>query len=253
MQMKRSYAITNTKYILTLLIVYLHCTKHVEALGSASAWYSLMDCIMKMLEDSATPAFFLISAYLLFRNFRFDDYGRKLETRFKSLLVPFVLFQAIAFLVPFLGKIVLLRNIETTPLLEFIIGVLHQSYNPPLWFLVTLFLFAASAPAIWLLLLKWGGKGTIAGITFFYIVNLIDQVPYISLFFWMPIIIFGAYMGYLENQGKKNIWDVSWKWGLLIIPLIVLAYFLWGGDYKGSVYYSYRMLSGIAAVVLWGG
>ena len=251
--LEKSYAITNTKFILTVLIVFLHCTLHVDKLSAPSETFINIDTLFKILFDAATPAFFAISAYLLFRNFSFEKYGDKLVSRFKSLLIPFVIFQIVGFIIPFIFTFIRTKEFEWVPLNEFVVEIANQSYNPPLWFLVTLFQFAIFSPAIWILFKRFGGKGAMIGGGFFYIMNLLDKSSYISIFFWMPIIILGAYMGYREMEGKKSFWDVSWKWGLALIPVIIATFFLWSGDYSDNIYYTYRLVGGTLIIILLGG
>lgn len=249
----KSYRITNTKYVLTILIVFLHCFPHADTLNGPSHIYSVLDDGLKMVCDAATPAFFAIASYLFFKNFVIEKYMNKLTMRFKSLVIPFVLFQIIAFIVPAIKLLIIRGQFNHVAFNDFILGINHQQYNPPLWFLITLFEFALIAPAIWVLLKKCGGRGALIAGLFFYLINFIEKTPYISLSFWMPVIIWGAYMGFREYEGKKSLWDIPWYYGLIYFLAFLLTFFFWGGDYSGNVYYTYRLIGGALIILLLGG
>lgn len=252
MSKEKTNAINNTKYILTVLIVFLHCTIHADALDTPSHGYYVLDSIMKIIYDAATPAFFAISAYLFFRNlsnFNIELYTKKLFTRFKSLVIPFVSFQIIAFIIPSIVYIIRTHSFNYIPFDQFLFNIAHQEYNPPLWFLITLFEFVLWAPAIWVVINRFSEKWVLFICILLYALNIFTKPGYISLMFWMPIILFASLMGKRETEGKKALFDVSWKLGgALLIPAILLTYFFWGDDYKGFVYYTYRMVGGLLII-----
>lgn len=86
-----SQKLTNANVLFTILIVWLH----------VSADYNLPKWIIGIAVYSV-PCFFAMSSFLYFRSFDFDypwkSYKSKVWGRFKSLIVPFIIFNIVGFL-----------------------------------------------------------------------------------------------------------------------------------------------------------
>lgn len=248
MNTAQSNSITNTKYILTVFIVLLHCSIHADSIPNVSECYRTMDTILMMLYDCAVPAFFFLSSYLFFRNFTLNNFPPKLVSRIKSLLVPYFICSSIGFLL-FIVRQLIFSDFSNISLTDSVTAILYREYDPPIWFLLILFEYVICAPAIFVVFEKSKKNVVFLLIALLITINLfLDKSSYVNVFFWMPLFVLGSYVGYLESKGM-NI-SVRWHYGLLLFPLVVINFFLCGGDLSGNVYYTYRMLSGILVVVL---
>lgn len=112
----------------------------------------------------AVPGFFLISSYLFYRNFSWGKLLGKWESRIRSVLVPYIVWNAVYYLgyliasrVPVLTEVVGRGSILFS--LEILTdAVLKYAYNPVFWYLYQLILLILLAPAIYgILYNRWIG------------------------------------------------------------------------------------------------
>lgn len=77
----------------TVLIVLLHAytTLQMTPAMDMSLYSKVSSCISLCFGEIGVPLFFTISGYLFFLNFSKCDYYRKIKTRTKSLLVPYLI------------------------------------------------------------------------------------------------------------------------------------------------------------------
>lgn len=109
----------------------------------------------------SVPLFFLLSGYLFYRNFSFSKLLKKYRSRFRSLLVPYVLWNIIgilviavlqsipgisAYLTSFYTGNVLHRTIAT-----YISMIVNHGVSFHLWFVYDLMIYTICAPLIYLL------------------------------------------------------------------------------------------------------
>lgn len=85
-----SEKIRNTNVLMTLMIVLLHSTI------SGTFLYKIVGTCC----DVAVPVFFTISSFLYFQKWEFswECYKRKTWTRFKSLFIPFLLYNILFYI-----------------------------------------------------------------------------------------------------------------------------------------------------------
>lgn len=77
----------------TVLVVLLHAytTLQMTSAMEMSLYTNVSSCISLCLGEIGVPLFFTISGYLFFLNYSKYDYYRKIKTRTKSLLVPYLI------------------------------------------------------------------------------------------------------------------------------------------------------------------
>ena len=109
------------------------------------------------------PFFFLISGYLFFQHYEntLDSYKQKLKKRAKSLLVPYLLWNLIAFLIYAFAFDI----IPAEKFFQAFVSLPEKQKAPadgPLWFVQRLMFLCLFAPAIFVFakkkILAWGGK-----------------------------------------------------------------------------------------------
>lgn len=146
-----SSAITNTRPLLCLGVVILHCTV-VEAAGNATG--PVMAAIASLCAMTV-PAFFFISAYLmggLHGRMTLAEYAALLRRRGMSLLLPYVLWNLIAVAIrEAVSATISSPGYHFESIAQFVTDVFWAPELLPLWFLRNLICFTVAAPVlIWL-------------------------------------------------------------------------------------------------------
>ena len=139
-----SSKLTSANTLLTFLIVALH--------SNMQQIYP-----MTLITDMAVPTFFCISAFLYFQNWQPTRafYLKKLSSRFRSLFIPYILYNVL-FYIYYIIKIYVLhipvtKNIPTAPL-DAVLCILGSVPDGPLWFIRALLFFVLLAPLFGLII-----------------------------------------------------------------------------------------------------
>ena len=90
---KLSAAITWLRFPLIFFIILLHCYSVVRLEGSHGFYFRTVYPFALWIGETGVPGFFFISGYLFFLSKK--SYKQKLETRFHTLLIPYLLWNAI--------------------------------------------------------------------------------------------------------------------------------------------------------------
>ena len=214
-------------YTMAVLVFILHCSSLSKYSSLSDTIDVVDDFISYRVCQVAVPMFFVISGMLFFRNYRPEDYVKKLKKRIHSLAIPYlcwnvisVLFSAIttAFLSQyFVGRIPFEWSFSSV-----FLGVFHYEYNLPCWFLFELIFFVLCAPVIELLTRdRYASPFLIAGMLLLGLPSIL--VPKTMFMTPNALIYFliGAYIGrhHLELFTKK----VSKTTSLLGAVLIAIA------------------------------
>ena len=154
-------------FILSLMVVWVH-SENVDLflgeIGRESLVYRLEFFFAQTLGQIAVPGFFMISAYLFYRNFQFSKTVSKWKSRCKSLLLPYVLWNILYYLgyvvvtrLSFVKKIIGKEPVAFG-LKELFQAVAYYKYNPVFWYLFQLLLLVVLAPFLyWIICRKWSG------------------------------------------------------------------------------------------------
>lgn len=252
--------ISGLNFILALLIVALHSSCQPYLLNNSSYQvFSFIFQVIGIIADSATPTFFFISAYLFYRNFDFSKYKSKIANRIKSLVIPFFIWSIL-----FLFVFSIIQNLPLSIAINqkkvqfnflFITNaILFNEYNAPIWFLRTLFIYTVISPIIFYLLKRLKEYSFVI-IIIFIILNLLNNIKYTSIFFWMPIYFLGAYsVQYLQILFDEKFIKKYKKYYyftllfLIVINILLIKSFFWSTDKSGNLYYLYRMISPIIII-----
>lgn len=170
---EQSKTLTLLKGFAIILVVMIHCDVRngmgVEHLSGLDLY---MQGLTRVIVINAVPLFFFISGYLFF--LKKDTYQNKWKKRFKSLVIPYIIWCIIGFMIPFmfqqvLGLGYLFKGGEghLKPIAEFEAwDYLKMFWNirdgapilSTLWFLRNLILLVALTPIFHFLAtrLKWG-------------------------------------------------------------------------------------------------
>lgn len=142
------------------------------------------------------PCFFFISGYLFFRNYTPAYFLKKLRTRFRSLLVPYLLWNSL-FALAWYAALRLVPSFISDrfhfdSITDVLIGIVSCQYTV-LWYVGVIFVYALIAPLLWLMVRKKRLFPVWLAVT--CIICLVFRHPFCSPLQWLPIYLSGAYVG----------------------------------------------------------
>ena len=155
-------------------IVLMHAWAAQQYVVVCTWEYHVWDFACNAMTAIVLPALFLISGYLMMRNFGPNTYGTKLVRRVKRLLIPFVSWNVtfVAFylvierFVPRMHERVVSFGLGTWQgILDKTLSFMTDPIDMPTWFMRTLMLYAILSLPLYLLLRRWRGilaYGTLA-------------------------------------------------------------------------------------------
>lgn len=198
--------------LLTVLIVILHANMANLCTGCVCFAQNVITVEVTRI---AVPLFYLISGFLFCINYHntWNDYRRKLCTRTRSLLIPYVLF----LLCGSLGMFVLGRVYTIDTLWEIIKhGILSSPpVFYPLWFLRDLYVMVLIAPIVY-----WIIKKVPICLIILIVVWLLGKNPFTfpmteSMFFFSVGAFLSTKVKWLEQTEHKGAWGCLLLWLLL--------------------------------------
>lgn len=243
-----SKKITFLNFVLCVVILVYHsnCTRAMQY-EYKDFFYYLSNCIT-LFGHCAVPTFFALSAFLFYRNFTLSKYGEKLKSRFKSLVIPYLIWNSIycALFVTFHYIPLIEQNVNTTVPFncsENIIGILSSKYTP-LWFVRDLIIYVVCAPLIYAIV-----KNRYIGLTVILITSIINMFfftfAYKSVFYWFPIYLVGSYAGCHYSKKLMSSIFRSKKVFIYFILLYAIIYFALLFSENNLTFFIYRFLSPI--------
>lgn len=138
-----SKSISATRFPLILGPVLIHCGDHFQQTA-----YNLF--FSEIVGRITVPLFFVISGYLFFQKYdgSWEDYKKKLKNRIHSLLIPYILWNLLAFIFYWIiGKTDPSQFYQSFWSVGYHGG--HSPADGPLWFLRTLILILPIVPIIY--------------------------------------------------------------------------------------------------------
>ncbi|MDR1764967.1 MAG: acyltransferase [Lachnospiraceae bacterium] len=151
-------------FLFTVLVIWTHAGNAALFLGESSpvTWAHRIERLLgQHVAQMAVPGFFMVSAYLFYRNFTWDKLASKWKSRIRSLLAPYLLWNALYYLgyvvasrLPGLSGVVGKGTIPfgVVPLAE---AMASHTYLYVFWYLRQLIFLVALAPAIWFAVRRW--------------------------------------------------------------------------------------------------
>lgn len=236
-----SRGITHANVLMTLLIVCMHAIWTGET--------RLLPFFV--LTNAAVPVFFTISSLLYFQHWKptWTCYRRKLVSRVRSLLVPYLLYNVLFYLY-YIVKIHVLHRptakVIPTDIAGALLCIVESVPDGVLWYVRDVFLFALIAPLLGLLLqrsrlLVW--ILIIASLGCFVL-------PYENLFFWTPCLLAGCYCALYPDNVRfpfdrlRHDSRMRWLAGALLIAVVACACLLLADvSWSSLAFYLFRMSS----------
>lgn len=254
---KTSNLITWINTIMTIAIVWLHadCSYMLQNDDYMMRWFYRS---VNALYDMAVPCFFVISAFLFYTNITEikQQYKEKMCKRVFSLLIPYFIFSflwmlvySVFSLVPKVGAFVP-DSMFKYNLSENILHFMTGEYNPPMWYVRTLFVLQLISPLFYVFIKKefWIAPLSAIGMI---LINCYISPGYSTTLFWIPIFIVGIwYAIYYERVNllveKIKTW---WLWIAWII-LYVISVLSSQSGLDNIPYYCYRIIGAILLVII---
>lgn len=227
--------ITITTFWMAIFVVYIHVN------NTLTYTYDLtqpFDYFVYRIEDwgqawqqVSVPMFFIISAFLFFRNYRPEMLKKKLISRCNTLLVPYLIWNIIPWLLLILIQFIPFSSDISTKaefsLSSFMNSIVFCDYSV-LWYVRNLMIYMLLTPVIYQLVkLRKIAILIIAGIVCGNIICF-NVYGYSNLvIYWAPFYLFGAWMAlnkpqWLQKRASKKVIYIS---GGVLIFLLVEAFF----------------------------
>lgn len=272
-----SDTISILRFPMAVMILLLHSSFMHElnkGISIFEGWsqpiYRTLDAIfVGNITNIAVPLFFMVSGYLFFlknESFTFEDYKGKVTKRIKSLLVPYLIWNAIIFFVylavqtfvPSMasGRTKMIADYTWT---DYISSFWSMSYvydggmngpiNSPLWFVRDLIVMCIMSPLIYFLLKRLKAIIPIA-LVLLFISHVWDGVPGLSVSA-LAFFTLGAYLGMnkikFAEQSLKLLPYTLGCYILLLIFLLTIELPTWFNFGRLGVVIGIVMSCGIAA------
>ena len=250
-----SKKVTFLNVMLTFLIVVLHA-------GTPGRWGVPMEEYPLIYGVSAfaqigVPMFFFISGLLFYRNCCFKDIERKLHSRVRSLLVPYLLwntlFVGVYFILAHISFIHERMNMGNDVLnnpAKIIQAIINSGYTP-LWFVKNLMIFCLLSAGIFIALKN---KVTAFGVLVLSVILALSRdYPYEHIFMWLPIYFSGAIIGKYYAKEAEPLYIINTQNRLYNYGCTVLLSVVFGGLYVVSMVvpnsiFCFRLFS---PVIIW--
>ena len=252
-----SNLITWINFIMTIFIVFLH--SDCSYMISSKIVHQILFKSLNTLYDLAVPCFFVISSYLFYKNITDirKQYKEKIYRRVFSLIIPYLLFSIFWMIlytlftfIPFVGDYVP-DSIFHHNFLENLYAFLLADYDPPIWYIRTLFALQVISPLFYLVIKK---RFVIAPVLYvcFIILNIVLNPGYSTPLFWIPSFIVGIWYAIYFNRINSYLL----RYNKYVVLLILITFYIsavassifWGQTQV--IYYLYRVFASILFIVL---
>lgn len=243
-------------YVMAVLVFLLHCSALSNYAVQSDVVAAVDEFITFRICQVAVPMFFALSGMLFFRNYKPEDYLKKLKKRFHSLVIPYlswnvltVIFAAVT--TAFLSQYFAGRKPFEWSLSSVLLGIFHHKYNLPFWFIFSLIYFVLCTPVVDLLTRdKYASPFLIAGLLLLNLPEHLVPRPVFSTPNTLIYYLLGAYVGrhWIGSFAKKASKGVSLLGLGLIVAAIASECALAAGSY-GAYEETIRVLNRIVYVL----
>lgn len=225
--------ITWLRFPLIFLIIMLHCYSVAKLDGDRDVFFKIIYPFSLWLGETGVPGFFFISGYLFFLSKK--SYKQKLETRFHTLLIPYLLWNAILlsfYLVAFAAgypQEINYRNIAEYKLIDYLRLFWDRgSYDDgnfvpllcPFWYIRNLLIMCLLSPIL-LYIIRYARGAFILFVAIWWMMTYHNAfIPQTILFFSL-----GAYFS-IHNINPLKVFSENKRWVLSFFCIIAVADFL---------------------------
>lgn len=180
--------VTWFSFAFSLLVIWVHSYNAELFLGITAGMekvYEAEHWIGDGLGQIAVPGFFMISAYLFYRDFNWEKLREKWSRRIRSVLVPFILWNFIYYLGYVIGsRLPWMTDVVGKGIVPFTLpaavdAVIHYTYNYVFWYLFQLILLILLAPLLYPVLKNLWSRCIFLGALWVLVAAGI-QLPYVN-------------------------------------------------------------------------
>lgn len=201
-------------FFFSILVIWVHSYNAVLFLGTTGKAYQI-DWLERFVGDSvaqiAVPGFFLMSSYLFFRGFTLNRLWIKWNSRIRSVLVPYIIWNLLYYSGYVIGSRipgvceVIGKGVVPLTFLRASDAILNYTYNYVFWYLYQLILLILLAPFIYLLVKRFLLGGLfLAGILAAIYVGW--ELPFLNL----DALFYYAFGAFAAVHGKDLV-ERSWS------------------------------------------
>lgn len=229
---------TFLSFLAIILIVAIHNSATNQYHLPADAFTNFADLIHQFfaygLGALAVPLFFFISGLTFFRNYRPNLYPAKLKSRFRSLVIPYLIWNIVGLLLAILYTYTPLSSLITgreafAPSLENILsGIFLYKYNYTFWFLYNLIIFVVLTPLFDLLSrYRWLGLLTSLALLILpvFIPSFCNINCYFIIFYFLGCFLGKHYFSFFSRHRSRKISLCAAAIFLLFLALHLLKVF----------------------------
>ena len=231
-------------------IYYLYFVMAVMIFGLHSVYMDLFKVndkvlvfnqIFRIFWNMAVPTFFFVSALLFYQKPEKRKYMEVVKRKFKTLMVPYLLWNVICWPLKELKNILQTGRPEETSCIVIIKKILFSEWDPVLWFIRVLFIYFLIYPIILWIVRKKRCFWLIVILNVALNIWMGPTKGYSTMRYWLPVYMMGAYMAYWHYDCIFNETAIIYRnIGIASIILILLIIFAYRSDLG---LYICRMLS----------
>ncbi len=247
-----SYKLSNVNFLLVIFVVIIHssCKRFINFSTNQLALvsYNFINTFLQV----AVPLFFLISAYLLYRDLNKNNLKEKLSRRFKSLVLPYIIWNILFLIYYFImNKIMISLGMESLnfdfSFNNIIPDLLWNGYFHTSWYIRNLIIYTMFSP--FLMHILKSKKLSIFLNIILIIIQLVLKCGYSNPLYFFPIYFFGAILAY---HNKENIENIRCKKRdiLLAIPLLIVTFICSFYENNLAVMFFYRLFGSISFYII---
>lgn len=240
MNNKKLDSITHLNFVMTLLVLIIHTRAYPVYFPSVPLWYEHFYRITSDITAIAVPSFFAISAYLLFMSYDINGYVKKVKSRIRSLVIPYIIFSVVGIILFNVRKLVLgEEGVWSLP--DIISEIYYCSHNQPLWYVRSLFYFVLSSIVLLAVFRYLKVVGFIIVLALSIVVNCCYNIDYDSFAFWLPVLTVYSYLGYKKMPISIFTSYSTWAYAIMAFVFCCMLVVFHGVDESSSTYWIYRM------------
>lgn len=221
---------------MTCSVLFYHCPllEGIQPMGSVDlVATTFIESIIKTLPCLLMSYFFMTTGFLFFRDFSMANYLSKIKSRCFSLLIPFVLWQA---LLAIFDTVFKYNQITLAEFLKSTFSLQRWPLISPLWYVYGIFLVTLFSPLVYLIIKRKNlGWGIIIVLIFAVEVRDKIDIPLIksildygyvqNMVYYMPAYFVGAFYGYHFRDSSPKC--------LSYVVILLLLSFLFNNNAEG--------------------
>lgn len=244
-----SKKITHINFALIFLIVVLH-SSCLRFITNSNLIIVKIYEIINVICDASVPAFFILSAYLYYRNYDISKTKSKYKSRLHSLVIPyflwsiiFLIYYEVINIIPSISNV--FNNSFELGINNILKNILMATCAEGMWFVRVLIVYTIFSPLIYLIM-KRNKIFNYFLISTLLIINLIFKFGYSNPIFWMPIYLLGTNFGIFYRKFDNSPEIVKYSKNKLlffVLLLLMIAFVVSYFESNSIVYYLYRMVS----------